>query len=1216
MRAGFSNSAAQEILLQEEQDYRFAGQLADKQLHDLAALQFRKYADTWPTSPRAPEALFSAAESYEAIKAYDRAADTYLRLILSYPQSAIADKALFNRGKLLAQLGDPLNAALTLERIRLFMPKSELIPLSLVSAAEQFRQAGEPKRAIDAAMTMIAQYPDSPLRVRARIILARLQRDARKPVLALQELDKIASDKTDPALGVQSALLRGQVLSDLGRYAKSDSVLETLIHSDMTSDSIGVAAWDLARSLHSRGLYQRAIQTTERALGRSVKDTEKARLRLIQGDSYTALGEPAKALRAFDGIALQTLPAWDQAKLAFRRGVLQQRLNEPALALPWFAGVLAQPDTLPGIITLHRQALARQTRLFLELGNSGEALRTLRRRFEDRPALRDLILLQRGNIQRAVLKDPVSARQTYAMLADFYPSSPLADDAAFGLAQCFDEAGDLSAAAKSYENYIALFPAADQHLEAEQRLEWIRSYAPSNASPRDQWIARALLAGGDDKAALAWAAERIEADHDFAAGLSILRQILDKKGSAAIDESRLFSLAGLCHARLSEKYRLEGDGARAALHADTLRQISHWLQEQNAMDDRAAVVNRLALISEWRSLQEPLVRAAMVDTILARIQAPDSLAALLRIDQARIWYRFALDSSSAHWLARANLACSSIAGAYGQPRVRLETALLQSSIFLTLQKPDSAIQVLQGALAGAGSTAMAAKASLDLAGLLEKQNRLAEAATIYQDWTSRYFYSSRSDSIRGRLCRLYFKQQQYDLARACMSQHDGGSAIPDLALYLDRPLDDGLLWLSAQAWLLQNKSSSAITACKEYLRLSPRGLHRAEAMLALADLYILEKNPQAAMGHLDQLIIESPGDTLARVALMRAADLFYDLQNYKEAAPKYARIKLTAAGDLQRLAALREILCEYKLQNAARARLLADAFKKTYKDRKAEALFLLEDGQLCLANKDFKAAENLLKELSTKYKDLPEGADGELGLARMYAILNNTDESLKILTNIPNKYNDPRIVALTYVNLGEFYYENRQLENCITAGRKALEYAVIGPEQQRAIQLLITAFDDLRLWDNAVVLLREYIRDYPDQEDTFNRRVQLGVFLINLKEYDRGIEHLRDLLPLADAESEAEIQYWIAKAFHERGDMSQAITEFLKVKYVCRPSKLPWGTTALYEAGQAYMKLGNLFNARTLFQQIVREMGVGDQFGRVANERIREIDAAMARKKG
>ncbi|HQG45185.1 MAG TPA: tetratricopeptide repeat protein, partial [bacterium] len=175
--------SAQESVLQEERDFRFAEQLAEKKLYDLAAQQFSRFADLWPTSPRAPEALFRAAESLEALEAWQRAADTYLRLVLAYPEAANADKALFNRGKLLAQLGDPLQSALTLERIRLFMPKSELIPLALVSAAEQFRSAGETRQAYNAATAMLAQYPDSPHRNRALFLLAKLQRDARKPAL-------------------------------------------------------------------------------------------------------------------------------------------------------------------------------------------------------------------------------------------------------------------------------------------------------------------------------------------------------------------------------------------------------------------------------------------------------------------------------------------------------------------------------------------------------------------------------------------------------------------------------------------------------------------------------------------------------------------------------------------------------------------------------------------------------------------------------------------------------------------------------------------------------------------------------------------------------------------------------------------------------------------------------------------------------------------------
>ncbi len=1207
---------AQELVLQEERDFRFAEQLAEKQLDDLAARQFSHFADLWPASPRAPEALFRAAESFEALESWQRAADTYLRLVLAYPEAANADKALFNRGKLLAQLGDPLNAALTLERIRLFMPKSELIPLALVSAAEQFRSAGEAKQAYDAAATMLAQYPDSPLRSRAIFLLARLQQDARKPALALLDLNRINVTRIETGQDVESGLMRGRVLIELGRYASADSVLETLLSTTVASDSIGSAACVLVQSLYGRGHYLKAIAITERTLGRPLAAGQADCLRLYQGDCHAALGETAQALRSLAAIQAEKLPPAESSKLAFRRGILQQRAGEPALALPWFSQLLAQPDSLPGLERLQRLALEQQTRILIELGNPGEALRLLRRQFDTHPQLRDLILLQRAELERASLHDPAAARQNYLLLSQFYPASPLIDEAALGVAACQEAEGEGTAAIKSYAKFITLYPAAESIPTVRSRLTWLQEYAPAASSGRDLILSRLLLTGSEAGPALDWAAERITIDHAFAEGLALLRGI-QLRGTLQPDEQvRLFCLAGEAHARLAGKLALEGDPERARLHADSLQQVAAWLAVNAGSAECSKAIERLALMAHYQSLTTPLQRAALADTLVARLPAGDSLATRLRIEQVRDWYRFAVDSSSEHWLGRAASACHELAASPAAPELRVEIASLQALIFTARQFPDSAILVLQSALADGHASPAAVAAELDLASRLEQANRLDEAAAGYQDWLSHYFYASRADSIRSHLCQLFFRQRQFESARSCMETGDNGALFQDLAPYLERPRTDDLLWLSAQSWLLQQNLPAAITAFREYLRVNPDGRHRGEAMLALADLYLLDGNPEAAAGHLEALMAAAPGDSLANVALNRTADLYYDRKEYSKAATLYARLKGATGGDLQRTAASREALCEYKQQNITRARQLTDAFRKNWKDRKAEAQFLYEDGMFCLANKDFKAAETNLKELATKYKELPEGADGELGLARMYATLNNSDEALKILTNIPNKYSDPRILALASINLGEFYYENRQLENCVTAGRKALDYAGVGPEQKRALELLITVFDDLRLWDNAVLLLRQYIATYPDADETFSRRVQLGIFLINLKEYDRGIEQLKNLLPLADAESEAEIQYWIAKAYHERGEMTQAIIEYLKVQYACRPSKLPWGTTALYEAGQTYVKLGNLTNARRLFQQIVQEKGTGDQFGRVANERIREIDALLAQKKG
>jgi hypothetical protein len=49
----------------------------------------------------------------------------------------------------------------------------------------------------------------------------------------------------------------------------------------------------------------------------------------------------------------------------------------------------------------------------------------------------------------------------------------------------------------------------------------------------------------------------------------------------------------------------------------------------------------------------------------------------------------------------------------------------------------------------------------------------------------------------------------------------------------------------------------------------------------------------------------------------------------------------------------------------------------------------------------------------------------------------------------------------------------------------------------------------------------------------------------------------------------------------------------------------------MYEAGLAYLKLEKPFEAKKLFQKIVRQEGAASTLGRVARQRIEEIDITI-----
>jgi len=76
-------------------------------------------------------------------------------------------------------------------------------------------------------------------------------------------------------------------------------------------------------------------------------------------------------------------------------------------------------------------------------------------------------LLGRGEFFKAVLE--------YERLVHFFPSSPLADDAAFGIGLAYDGAGEYGVAATTYRRFLADFPSSD--LVPKARLALGRSLA-------------------------------------------------------------------------------------------------------------------------------------------------------------------------------------------------------------------------------------------------------------------------------------------------------------------------------------------------------------------------------------------------------------------------------------------------------------------------------------------------------------------------------------------------------------------------------------------------------------------------------------------------------------------------------------------------------------------------------------------------------------------
>jgi len=421
---------------------------------------------------------------------------------------------------------------------------------------------------------------------------------------------------------------------------------------------------------------------------------------------------------------------------------------------------------------------------------------------------------------------------------------------------------------------------------------------------------------------------------------------------------------------------------------------------------------------------------------------------------------------------------------------------------------------------------------------------------------------------------------------------------------------DKLLIGLARTREVQNRLKEAkdlyLTFRKEY----PEQSNQMSAFIALSRIAEKENDTQLAADYLQRCQRINPSDSISGFL----GDFYSRLNQHEKAIASYEEAgRLTQ--DLEKKAQydfgiILNLIQQGKIpQTEVRMNVFTKSYKKSDMINEYEAEYFLNKGIAHIDKKDFQLALDALEEVRNKSKRSSFVPQAELEIGRVYLITNKIEDALKILTELPKKYPDDPILAKVYLNLGDHYFRSQQYQNAISAFKKVVENYPDSDVTQLAIRYLIRVYDSVRLWDAAMALTRRYLTTYPLADDVLQKHIQIGIFYMNLKEYNRAVEIFRDVKKSADSETEAEVQYWIGKCYYSLGQFQQAIFEFLKVKYISKPTKLPWATTALYEAGLAYLRLEKRVEARKIFEKIVQSEGAASDLGRIARKKIDEIES-------
>jgi TolA-binding protein len=1174
----------------ENADFKLALNLYRDGLHDLAAEQLRQFLAAYPLSAQAAEARFTLGLAQLQLRRYDDARITFQTFAITYQDNPRAPEAWWKVGEAFAAQGNHREAALAFERVKTFHPRSSGAADALARAGREFLLAGMPDDARRVLRIVLQEYGSSGAALTARTQLGDLYVAEGKLEEARVELLRVVEGDPSPVARSQALLSLGAVEQQLGQTDRAAGRYREITTRQPGSAAAAAAFLALGRIEAAAGRPQQAIEQYRKVLdARAVADSAVIRDALIgAGDAYMTLKDFAGAgrnynlyLSSFPGDTLQTAVLWKNARAA-------AGARNYSRSTELCTRILAAPA--PAV--LHRRARMRIALNAEAQGNHAQAVQLFEQYASANPddPVSPAVLLRAARRAHEQLTDPRTALDLLELIGSRHATAPEADDALAEASAIAGEMRETDDAVRAARQLITRFPGSDHRIAADARLRRIELYEARN---KDAGLEKLALLIGDvvaerDRDGLAFRLGEVYF-HDLKNYAAAAQQFGNAIASG-MQDSRFVDALYLRARSLELLAATDPAHTERAVEAYTIF-LSSFPEDPRAPE--AAVA---------RFLLEPgdaAAAAAAADTLLA---SPSGSAGGDRVLDRVAGLRLAAGDTTGALTTLARLRTEHPASPFAPG-----AALTMLTLLRTGGRPDSALTLARSVLEDA-PVSPALPPMLAAAGeMLMDGGRPAEAVPFYRRLTSEFPYTSSAADARR------------NLAHALTAAGNGAEAVPLFRALLQaeiaNPLGDGtpdpdLVLGLAQALTATGERTEARTLLRELVGRDPAGAAASGAFTLLGIIARADGSQDLAAAYFAQA---SAGEGPVR-ASPDIADLLFESGRFPEALRQYTALAEGAAGDLRRRYDARIILCRIHTGDPRALEEQIRAFARTYRNTDEElASFELERGNALFARQDYANAAKAYSRVLDDYDETASAPAAMYWSAKILESSGKVPEAQKQYERLLKEYPGAAVLPRAHLALGNIAYNAERWDAATRYYRLVVDDPRPDPEiLPFAMNNLIETYETAGVYDAALALTRRYLEQYPNAEDSFNKKIKIGVLYQRLGYHEQSVLHLTSLLDQAGSDLEGEIRYTIGEAHYGKGDYQQAILEFLKVPYlVTNKGKIDWTANALYMSGQSYEKMGRHDQALTMYQQIVDRPGIDATFKAAARKEIDRVRTVL-----
>ncbi len=430
------------------QIFGIAQQLGSQQRYLESLHVYGVFVDSFPTDPRAPQALQAMARTHQTNEAWDDALTIYRRILKEYESSEIVPQVK------LAVADCEINLSHWRDARKLYEDYLQQYPddpqTSLAQSRIELLKKLDRYEALLADVAVQRHKDDAQYEI-GRIVLSQLQ----NPVKAIREFRKVVETFPESDVADDAQLEIGKALLSLQRLDSARTELLKVPPQFPTSPLADDALYLVAQSYEQQAARIASV-TLQRARAEAVYAQQRG--------AYQEFNESVeKELQRQAQKRIQLKREGKSRELALDEAAQSFRLNSLALS-----GLSS---------TARRAEQLAETESALQVANrrdqineaNREAVKLYMRAATEYPLgdKTDESLLRIAQIFETQLKDRPAAMETYQKIVKLFPGTPVAEDAAWNVARFYESEGQFELAATALRDFIRNYPASGRIADAQ-----------------------------------------------------------------------------------------------------------------------------------------------------------------------------------------------------------------------------------------------------------------------------------------------------------------------------------------------------------------------------------------------------------------------------------------------------------------------------------------------------------------------------------------------------------------------------------------------------------------------------------------------------------------------------------------------------------------------------------------------------------------------------